>query len=125
MPGSPRLRIVWVAGGLGLILVAGVVGWVIGRSNRSSRLTVEAGIVYATPSAGTAYLGASQPLNRQPTGFAYYFGPGTPWVDVNGAIHTGGQRPPCVPYYHAVRVKKMEAVFDPVSGTGSILWVQC
>ena len=114
-----------MAGVLGLILVAGVVGWVIGRSNRSSRLTVEAGIVYATPSGGTAYLGAGQPLNRQPTGFAYYFGRGTPWIDVNDATHTGGQRPPCVPYYHAVRVKRMEAVFDPVSGTGSIMWVQC
>lgn len=120
-----RMRIVLVAGVLGLILVAGLVGWLIGRSNRSSQLKVDAGLVYATPSGGTAYLGAKQPLNRQPTGFAYYVPPGMAWIDANGAMHQGGQRPPCVPYDQAVRVKKMEAVFDPVSGTGSIRWVQC
>lgn len=60
--------------------------------------------MYATPSEGTAYLGANQPLNRQPSGMAYRFSSDMSWIDGDGAIHDGG-RPTCVPYYQAVRVK--------------------
>ncbi len=110
-----------------LVVVAGVLGYVIGHHNRGSVFTVDSGIVSATPSEGTAYLGANEPFNRQPTGFAYEIPANVAWIDANGAIHEGSQRPPCVPYYHAVRVKSMEAVIFPIGGAyiGTVLWVRC
>ena len=60
--------------------------------------------MYATPTECKAYLGANQPLNRQPTGFAYFVPPTVAWINANGTIQEGGQRPPCVPYYrHQLR----------------------
>lgn len=108
------------------LFVAGVVGYVIGHQNRGPTFRVASGIVYATPTGGTAYLGPHQPLNRAPKGFAYFFPPSLASITPTGAI-TDGQRPQCVPYYHAVRIKKMEAVLYPIAGgyQGTILWVQC
>jgi hypothetical protein len=64
-----------------LVVAVGALGYVIGHGNRGSVFTVEPGLVYATPTGGTAYLGANQPLNRQPRGFAYsYPGSNVPWV---------------------------------------------
>ncbi len=89
--------------------------------------TVKPGIVYTTPTGGTAYLGAHQPLDRQPRGFAYAFPANAGWIDANGTTQDGSNRPPCVPYYHAVRVKSMEAVIYPIGDTyeGTVLWVHC
>jgi len=109
------------------MIVAGVAGWAIGHHHGSSaEFKVVPGIVYATPSDGTAYLGADQSLNRRPSGDAYSFPPGISWIDADGVIHEG-VRPTCVPYYHAVRVKDMEAVSYPIAGgsSGTVLWVQC
>jgi hypothetical protein len=109
-----------------LALASGLAGWAIGHHS-SSAFKVEPGIVYAGTSEGTAYLGADQPLNRQPNGIAYNFPPDVAWTDVDGSVHIGG-RPACVPYYHAVRVKRMEAVINPIGGGGSmgtVLWIQC
>jgi hypothetical protein len=109
-----------------LALVSGLVGWAIGHHS-SSEFRVEPGIVYAGPSEGTAYLGADQAVNRAPKGRAYNFPPGVAWTDVSGWLHVG-ERPACVPYYHAVHVKRMEAVINSIGGGGSmgtVLWVQC
>jgi hypothetical protein len=117
----------WAACAVVLMLGTGLAGWAIGRHHESSsEFKVEPGIVYATPYEGTAYLGADQQLNRQPNGIAYSFPPDIAWIDANGVIHFGG-RPACVPYYHAVRVKNMEAVSYPIAGASSftVLWVQC
>jgi hypothetical protein len=112
-----------------LVVAAGALGYVIGHRTPASVFTVEPGLVYATPTGGTAYLGANQPLNRQPRGFAYaYPANPVPWVDANGTTHEGSARPSCVPYYHAVRVKSMEAVIFPIAGggrQGTVLWVHC
>ncbi|MHB8694305.1 MAG: hypothetical protein ACYDHH_23950 [Solirubrobacteraceae bacterium] len=111
-----------------LVVAVGALGYAIGHGNRGSVFTVEPGLVYATPTGGTAYLGANQPLNRQPRGFAYsYPGSNVPWVDANGTVNEGSPRPSCVPYYHAVRVKSMEAVKFPIAGgyQGTVLWVRC
>lgn len=85
------------------------------------------GIVYATPSEGTAYIGVNEPLKHQPYGVAYKFSPNTTWLDSTGGIHDGS-RPSCVPYYHAVRVRRMEAVTYPIDGgtaEGTVVWVKC
>jgi hypothetical protein len=113
--------------GVALVVAVGALGYVVGHSNRGSVFTVEPGLVYATPTEGTAYLGANQPLNRQPTGFAYFLPPDVHWIDANGTVQEGSNRPPCVPYYHAVRVKSMEAVIFPIGGLyeGTVLWVHC
>lgn len=112
-----------------LLLATGVAGWAIGHSGRTSSVfRVEPGIVYATPSGGTAYLGASQPLNRQPTGIAYSFPADIKWFDATGTINDGGQ-PACIRYYRATRVTKMGAVIYPYPGgggfSGTVVWVQC
>jgi hypothetical protein len=110
-----------------LVVVAGAIGYIIGHGDRGPAFTVGPGIVYAGPTEGTAYLGADERLNRPPTGFAYSFPPGLPWIDANGSMHEGS-RPSCVPYYHAVRVNRMEAVVYPIEGGGSmgtVVWVQC
>lgn len=102
------------------MLLTGLAGWAIGHNHASgAEFKVEPGTVMATPSEGTAYLGA----DRQ---FAYSFPPDMPWIDADGVIHGGG-RPTCVSYYHAVRVKNMEAVIYPMEGgsAGTVLWVQC
>ena len=76
----PGLRITLTVGVVALV-VAGALGYLIGHGNRSSVFKVGAGLVYATPNEGTAYLGANEPLNRQPTGFAYSFPPDITWTD--------------------------------------------
>lgn len=122
----PGLRITLTVGVVALV-VAGALGYLLGHGNRSSVFKVGAGLVYATPNEGTAYLGANEPLNRQPTGFAYSFPPDITWTDATGAIHQGG-RPSCVPYDHPVHVQSMEAVMYPIETGGSmgtIVWVKC
>jgi hypothetical protein len=119
-------RITLAVGVVALVVVAGALGYIIGHGNRGSVVTVGPGIVYATPS-GTAYLGANEPLNRQPTGFAYLFPPSLTWIDANNSIPQGS-RPSCAPDYHAVHVKSMEAVRYPIADGGSmatVVWVQC
>ena len=123
----PGPRITLAVGVVALVVGAGALGYFIGHRNRGSVFTVGPGLVYATPSEGTAYLGANEPLNRQPTGFAYWVPPGVTWIDGNNSMHEGGQ-PSCVPYYHAVHVKSMEAVMYPIEGGGSmgtVVWVRC
>lgn len=123
----PVWRLTTAAGVVALVVAAGVLGYIIGHGNRGSVFTTGPGIVYAAPTEGTAYLGANEPLNRQPTGFAYSFPPGLTWIDANGSMHQRS-RPSCVPYYHAVHVKSMEAVMYPIAGGGSmgtVVWVQC
>lgn len=114
-------------GVVALVVAAGAVGYAIGHRNRASIFTVDSGVVDAAPSGGTAYLGANEALNRQPTGFAYEFPANLVWIDATGTIHEGSTHPPCVPYYHAVRVKSMEAVMFPIRGgyQGTVLWVHC
>ncbi len=127
MPRAPGSRITLALGVVALVVVAGALGYMIGHANRGSVFTVGPGIVYAGPSEGTAYIGANEPLNRQPTGFAYSFNPGLVWVDANNDVHQGG-RPSCVPYYHAVHVRSMEAVRYPIGGggyMGTVVWVHC
>lgn len=106
------------------LVAAGVVGFVIGHSDRGTAFVTGPGIVYAGPNGGTAYLGADQPLDHQPRGFAYFFPPDLAWTDASGSIHEG-QRPTCVPIDHAVRIKQMDAIQDPVRGVGTVLWVRC
>lgn len=123
----PESRVALAVAVVALVLAAGALGYVLGHGNRGSVFRIGPGIVYATPNEGTAYLGAHQRLNRAPTGFAYTFPPDLTWVDANGAIHDAS-RPSCVPYYHAVQVKRMEAVMYPLEGGGSmgtVAWVQC
>jgi hypothetical protein len=74
-------------GVVALVVVACVLGYVIGHHNRGSVFSVDSGIVSATPNEGTAYLGANEPLNRQSTGFAYEIPANVAWIDANGAIH--------------------------------------
>jgi hypothetical protein len=129
MSGPLRSRIGVASAFVVLLLAAGAAGWAIGHSGKTSPVfKVEPGLVYATPSEGTAYLGANQPLNRQPRGIAYSFPPGIKWIDANGSINDGG-RPACIRYYRAVRVKKMEAVIYPYPDgggfSGTVVWVQC
>lgn len=69
----PVWRLTTAAGVVALVVAAGVLGYIIGHGNRGSVFTTGPGIVYAAPTEGTAYLGANEPLNRQPTGFAYSF----------------------------------------------------
>jgi hypothetical protein len=116
-----------VVAAIALVVATGALGYVIGHSNRGSVFTVDSGIVHAAPSGGTAYLGANEPLNREPTGFAYAFPAAVTWIDADGTIHDGSQRPPCAPYYRVVRVKRMEAVIFPTEGgyQGTVLWVHC
>jgi hypothetical protein len=124
----PRSWISLAVGVVVLMLGSGVAGWAIGhhRSN-SSEFKVAPGTVYLTPSGGTAYLGANQSLNRQPRGIAYSLPPIMSWDDANGATNDG--HPTCIPFYHAVRVKRMEAVIWPLPDgggrSGTVLWVQC
>jgi hypothetical protein len=108
------------------LFAAGVVGYLIGHGNRGAAFVVRPGIVYAGSNEGTAYLGADQPLDRQPSGFAYFFPPNLAWIDATGSLHSGG-RPTCVPMYHAVHVKQMEAIKYPIGGgyMGTVLWVRC
>lgn len=120
-----RSRTAWLTAVLALGL-AGAVGFALGHSNRPPAFVVSMGVALASPSGGTAYLGANERINRAPTGFAYSLPPNVPWVDREGTLHEGSSRPSCLPYYHAERVK-MEAVQFPIaSGTqGTVLWVQC
>jgi hypothetical protein len=127
MSRPPGSKVTLAIGVVAAVIAACALGYVVGHSKRGSGFTVGPGIVYATPSEGTAYLGAHEPLNRQPTGFAYLFPRGLTWIDANGSVHQGS-RPPCVPYYHAVHVKSMEAVMYTIAGGGSmgtVVWVQC
>ena len=110
-----------------LVVAAGVLGDVIGHGRRESAFITGPGIIYATPSGGTAYIGAGEPLNRQPRGFAYLYPSGSvSWIDATGTVHQSS-RPACVPYDHAVRVSRMEAVRFPIAGgdMGTVLWVRC
>ena len=121
---SPRLA-AWIA----VTVAVGVIAYLIGVSHSgSSTVTVVGpGIADASQSGGTAYVGAGEPLNEQPDGFAYSIPPGVEWSDSSGGLHEGGE-PPCLPFAKAVRVKNIEAVQFTVPGgatTGTVLWVQC
>lgn len=122
---TPNAKIILAA--LAALIAVGVVGFVIGHSSSGASFTVGPGIVYAGPNEGTAYVGADQPLNHQPRGFAYFFPPNVAWIDPTGSTHEGGERPTCVPVYHPVRVKQMETIKYPIDGgyMGTVLWVRC
>jgi hypothetical protein len=106
------------------LVAAGVVGFLIGHRSHAAAFSVGPGLVYAGSKGGTAYIVADEPLNRQPTGFAYFVPPTVAWIDATGAVHEAGQRPACVPYNHPVRVKEIEAVIDRI-GISTVLWVRC
>jgi hypothetical protein len=109
------------------VIAAGALGYRIGHGNRGAAFVAGPGIVYAGQNDGTAYIGAGQPLDRQPRGFAYLFSSSVPWIDETGTIHEGGQRPPCVPISHAVHVNEIQVVKYPIGGAnmGTVLWVRC
>jgi hypothetical protein len=108
------------------LVIAGVVGYLIGHGDRSSVFKVGPGLVYVTRSEGTAYLGPNQPLHSSPRGFAYGISPDIPWIDASGVSHEGDHAS-CLPYDHASRVKRMETVQYPIGNAyqGLVLWVQC
>jgi hypothetical protein len=114
----------WVA----VVIAVGVVGYLVGEHRSSSTVTVTGpGIADLARGSGTAYVGANEPLNRQPYGFAYSIPSDLSWSDSSGSLHEGG-RPSCLPSAKAVHVKDIEAVqFATPDGatTGTVLWVQC
>lgn len=60
-------------------------------------------------------------------GFAYSFPPDITWTDTGGSIHQDS-RPSCVRYFHAVRIRRTEAVIYPVGSggyMGTVVWVRC
>ncbi|MEO6859387.1 MAG: hypothetical protein ABI323_12520, partial [Solirubrobacteraceae bacterium] len=114
MARTPSAKVLVVA--VTALIAAGAIGYLIGHRNRGAAFTVGPGLVSAGSNEGTAYLGANQPLDRQPRGFAYFFPPSVAWIDATGSIHDAGQRPTCVPINHPVRVKEMEAVVNPIHG---------
>lgn len=108
------------------VLLAASLGYIPGHSSGRNVFSVDAGIAYSAPDAGTAYLGA-QKLNRAPTGFAYALPAYVPWIDQTGTLHEGSHAS-CLPYYKAVHVVRMETVQYPIadgSHQGTVLWVQC
>ena len=109
-----------------MTVAVAVLAFLLGRQHHSSTVTaIGPGIADATQGGGTAYVGAGEPLNRQPFGFAYALPQDLPWTDASGGEHFSSH-PPCLPIARAVRVQKIEAVrFTDPSGTGTVLWVQC
>jgi hypothetical protein len=135
---SPRL-VAWIA----VTVAIAVVAYLIGHHRGSATVTVVGpGIADLAQGGGTAYIGAHEPLNAQPYGFAYSVPPYVEWSDSSGGLHDGS-RPPCLPVAQAVHVKNIEAVQFTVpqgsttgtvlcqftvpqgSTTGTVLWVQC
>ncbi len=121
----------WVATAAALLLLVGEAGFLVGRDDGrhsgSDVFRVSPGIADASPGGGTAYVDPGEPLNHQPYGFAYELPANVTWVDDNGNTHQGGE-PPCLPYYHAVRVREIGAVQFSAGGgatTGTVLWVRC
>jgi hypothetical protein len=122
---SARFR--WAAGAIVALLLAGVLGYALGHRDHGVDFRIDTGLALAAPSGGTAYLGSAQRSNRVPTGFAYLLPARVPWIDANGSTNDGSQRPPCLPYFHAVRVQ-METVKFPIGAgvyQGTVLWVRC
>ncbi len=117
-------RCAWAAV-LAVIFAAG--GFIVGRNSQSSNVITSPGIADASPGGGTAYIGADQPLNRQPSGFAYTLPSDVTWIDSAGTIHDGSH-PSCLPYYHAERVASMDVTMVPLGGggyTGTVILVRC
>ena len=118
----------WIA----VTIAVGVLAYLIGVNHSgSSTVTVTGpGIAdsFGDGSGGTAYVGADEPLNKQPYGFAYSIAAkDLTWSDSSGTLHFGGP-PPCLPFGKAVRVKDMEAVQVTIpqgTTTGTVVWVQC
>ncbi len=110
-----------------MVVLVGVGGFVIGRHWQTSNVITSPGIAYSSPGGGTAYLGADQPLDRPPSGFAYLMPADLTWIDSAGTIHDSSH-PSCLPYYHADRVPSMEVTKVPLGGggyTGTVILVTC
>ncbi len=121
---SPRL-VAWIAVTVAVAVVAYLIG--VGRGGSSTVTVIGPGIADASQGGGTAYVGADEPLNKQPYGFAYSIPADVSWSDSSGELHSGNQ-PPCLPLAKAVHVKNIEAIqFTVPHGltTGTIVWVQC
>jgi len=107
-----------------------IVAFLIGHRHGSPVSITGPGVAdsFGDGTGGTAYVGAGEPLNRQPYGFAYSIAAKSlTWSDSSGGLHEGGA-PPCLPFGKAVRVKDMEAVkFKTPDGatTGTVVWIQC
>lgn len=110
-----------------LVLLVGAGGFVAGRNWQTGNVISSPGIADASPGGGTAYIGAHQPLNRQPSGSAYLLPSHVTWIDSTGTMHEGSQ-PSCLPYYHAERVTSIEVTKVPLGGgayTGTVILVRC
>ncbi len=101
---------------LGGLLVAGVIGYVIGHGS-SRTITVRTGTVYETSNEGTANADGFNYRLPAPANIS--------WVDSEGTIHDGIQ-PPCIHLGKASRVV-FATVTYPVAGAtqGTVLWVRC
>lgn len=108
------------------ILGAGAVGYIAGRSHHDPAFKVGTGIVYVTPSEGTAYYGTTPAETQNPNGFAYRLPPGVAWIDSEGTFHDGGA-PSCMPFYRTSRVTMGTVKFPLPGGStiGTVLWVRC
>jgi hypothetical protein len=122
---SPTL-VAWIALTVAVAVVAYLIG--VGHAGSSTVTVIGPGIADASSGGGgTAYVGAGEPLNKQPYGFAYSIPADVSWSDSSGEEHFGS-RPPCLPIAKAVHVKNIEAVQFTVptgGGSGTVLWVQC
>lgn len=123
----PRLRMRLAAGAAALLVAAGALGYVLGQSSHNREFTTGPGLVITSSTGGTAYLGANQRPDRPPKGFAYVVPAYVPWVDANGTVHEGGERPPCLRHDRTARVPEMEVVTFPIAGAyqGTVLWIRC
>lgn len=120
---SPTL-VAWIA----VTVAVGVVAYLIGSQRQSSPIAIVGpGIGLAAQGNGTAYIGAHEPLNKQPVGPAYSLPEYIPWSDSSGEMHEGSHAP-CLSPAKAVYLKNIEAVqFTIPHGVteGTVVWVQC
>jgi hypothetical protein len=120
----PARLVAWAV----VVVAVAVVAYLAGHRGTSSTVTVTGpGIGDLGSGSGTAYVGANEPLNKSPYGFAYSMPGDINWSDANGGLHQGG-RPSCLPVAKAVRLKNIEAIQFTIPGgvtTGTVIWVQC
>jgi hypothetical protein len=98
---------------LGLVAVAGTVGYLIGNRGHRS-VSTRTGIAYASPSEASIVT----------SGWTYGFVPlDVPWIDSQGTIHEG-TRPSCLPSSRRSRIV-FGTVDVPAIGQRSVVWVRC